>query len=268
MRTSMGRFRIAVQALIAFVLLVSGAHASAATPRKTLRVAAASDLKFAMPSLVELYEKRHPGEKVEAIFGSSGSFVQQILSGAPLDLFLSADESYAVKVKEAGKAQGEVFQYGTGRLVLWLPKALMLIRKEGESTAALLLKPEVKKFAMANPAVAPYGRAADEALKKSGLQEKLRSKMVMGENVAQTAQYAATGSVSCALIALALAESPEMQALGSYILFDVDEAPELKQTGVVLKTNLSKQAEAFKTTLLSDEGQRVLAAHGLAEVRK
>lgn len=248
------------------ILLVLASSLAEAAETETLRIAAASDLKFALPALVEIFEKSHSDVKVETIIGSSGSFTQQIQAGAPFDLFLSADESYPEKLKAAKKIDGEVFRYGTGTLVLWIPNSVKLTRRDGQSTVTLLLDPAVKKFAIANPAVAPYGRAADQALTQAKLKDKLKTKMVMGENVAQAAQYAVTGAVSAALIAQALADSPEMKASGSYFKFEANEAPQLKQSGaVVAASRLKKQALEFRDLLLAAEGQKILSNHGLAK---
>lgn len=252
-------------AVMVVEMLISAPVSAAET--KNLRIAAAADLKFAMPALVEIFEKSHPDVKVETIIGSSGSFTQQIQASAPFDLFLSADDSYPTKLKAAKKVEGDVFRYGTGHLVLWFPNAVKLVKQTGQSTMAVLESSLVKKFAIANPAVAPYGRAAEEALMKAKLKDKLKIKMVMGENVAQAAQYAMTGAVEASLIAQALAESPEMKASGSYLSLGADEAPLLKQSGAVLVTSkLKKEAGEFRELLLGSEGQAVLAAHGLADV--
>lgn len=257
-------FRFLLVAALSAIAHLSSAMAADAK----LRVAAAADLKFALPKLIAVFEAQHPSVKVESIFGSSGSLTQQIQAGAPFDLFLSADDSFPQRLKKDGKADGEVFRYGTGHLVLWAPKKfpLLALHKTSDQTLRVLQLSEISKFAIANPAVAPYGRVADEALSNAKLKESLKSKMVTGENVAQAAQFALTGAASAALIAQAIAESPDMKAAGTYLILKPTEASELKQSGVVVgKSTKKTEARQFRDLLLGPVGQKVLADHGLAE---
>lgn len=254
--------------LLVLVVLATATISSAQAAERKLRVAAAADLKFALPKLIAVFESHHPGLKVEAIFGSSGSLTQQIQAGAPFDVFLSADDSFPQRLKADGRADGDVFRYGTGHLVLWAPKKISVsaLHKTSDHTLRVLESDEISKFAFANPVVAPYGRVADEALTKANLKENLKSKMVTGENVAQAAQFALTGAVSAALIAQAIAESPEMKSKGTYLVLKPTEASELKQSGViVVRSTLKSEARQFRDLLLSAQGQKILAEHGLAE---
>lgn len=238
----------------------------AAWAESKLRVAAAADLKFALPTLAKRFETQNPTVKVEMIFGSSGSLTQQIQAGAPFDVFLSADDSFPEKLKKTDLVEGDTFRYGTGHLVIWArtPLKLESLMKAGEPTLAILKSDAVKRFAIANPAVAPYGRIAAQALEKAHLDKELASKQVMAENVAQAAQFAATGAVSASLIAQALAESPEMKNAGTMLPLKSDEAESLKQSGAILKSSkLKTEAQRFRDLLLSNEGQSVLSAHGL-----
>lgn len=172
-------------------------------------VAAAADLKFAMDSIVAVFSEKNPSIIVKPVYGSSGSFFGQINNGAPFDLFFSADIDYPKKLKESGKALSDVRMYATGHLVLW-SKTLDPNREQMNS----LLDPAVKKIAIANPAHAPYGKRAEESLHYYKLYDKIKDKLVIGENIAQTAQYAESGAADIGIIALSIAMSPTMKHAG------------------------------------------------------
>jgi len=174
-----------------------------------LTVAAASDLQNVMPAIAERYEKA-TGQKVSISFGSSGQFYSQIQNGAPFDLFLSADESYVKLLVDAGHAVGStVVPYASGRLAIWSRRDRGLNLSRGLPG---LVDPQVRRIAIANPDHAPYGRAAVDALRKSGVYDQVRSRLVLGENVAQAAQFAHTGNADAAVIALSLTRTPAMDA--------------------------------------------------------
>src|SRR5215469_6412568 len=150
-----------------------------------IKVVAASDLNYLMHEIAARFE-RETGNKVALITGSSGNFYAQILSGAPFDVFFSADIEYPQKLESAGLAEkGSLYEYATGKIVLWVPNASKLDLGKG---LAALLDPSVRRIAIANPAHAPYGRAAVAALRSEGLYDKLNTKLVFGENISQAAQ--------------------------------------------------------------------------------
>jgi len=166
-------------------------------------VAAAADLRYAMDSLVALYTKSHPEANVQVVYGSSGNFFEQIKNGAPFDLFFSADMAYVEHLREAGKLSGPVIRYATGHLVLWSLHA--------DVSKGMSVLTDVAKIAIANPEHAPYGQRAVESLKYFKIYDAVQSKLVMGENISQAAQFAATGSADVGMIALSLALSPPMR---------------------------------------------------------
>jgi molybdate transport system substrate-binding protein len=175
-------------------------------------VAAAADLRFAMDSLVAVFSAGHPSIHIKPVYGASGSFYEQINNGAPFDLFFSADVDYPQKLRSAGKTLSDVRIYATGHLVLW-SKTLDPAREKMNT----LLDNAVKKIAIANPAHAPYGKRAVESLYYYKLYDKIKDKLVIGENIAQTAQYAQSGAADVGIIALSLALSPSMrQSDGKY----------------------------------------------------
>jgi molybdate transport system substrate-binding protein len=236
---------------------------SSSTRAQTFRIAAAADLQYALPDLAAQYEKQ-TGAKVAITYGSSGNFFAQIQNGAPFDLFLSADVDYPQKLIEAGLAVPDSLQpYAVGHLVLWYPKDSPLNPHDGDLKT--LLDPRVQKIAIANPEHAPYGRVAVAALRAAGLYDQLKSKLVLGENVSQAAQFVQSGSAQAGLIALSFAFSPAMAGgkwvgvplpnLGSWLL----------QAAVVLKSSPNKRvATSFLAFLKTTEAQNILKHYGFA----
>src|SRR5260370_6558800 len=170
-----------------------------AAETRTLHVAAAADLKFALTDIVTAFERQNPDVKVEVTYGSSGNFYSQLSSRAPFDLFLSADLDYPRRLVEQGlAAPNSEFSYAVGRLVLWVRKASPIALEKLGIEA--LLDRSVRKIAIANPRHAPYGRAAEVAMKKLGVYENVKDKLVYGENIIQTAQCVQSGAADIRLI--------------------------------------------------------------------
>ncbi len=246
-----------------FFLAVLLGSASAALPQSPeIRVAAAADLKFAMDELAKQFEKQK-GAKVNVTYGSSGNFLAQIQNGAPFDLFFSADMDYPKKLEAAGLAEpGTLCEYAIGRIVIWTPvDANVDVTKE---KWAALLKPEVRKIAIANPDHAPYGRAAAAALKNARIYDRVKSKLVYGENISQAAQFVQSGNAQAGVIALSLAISPGM-ADGRRWEIPPDEYSLLEQGAVVLTSGKNKlQARQFLELVKSAEGRATLKKFGFA----
>lgn len=202
-----------------------------------LSVAAAADLQFAFQDVAARFEK-DTGHHVQLIFGSSGNFYTQIQNGAPFDLFFSADVDYPKKLEAAGLTEpGTLYEYATGKLVLWVPQQSPLDLTRG---LPVLLDPRVKKIAIANPQHAPYGRAAVAALQHEKLYDQLTDKLVLGENISQTASFVVSGSADIGMVALSLALAPSMKDKGRYVNVPVDDYPALVQGAVILRS--SKQS--------------------------
>lgn len=233
---------------------------SNAAPVK-VTVAAASDLKFAFDEIVAAFEKVHPEIDVEPTYGSSGNFFSQLSNKAPFDLFLSADISYPQKLAEAGLALKETeFEYAIGQLVLWTRKDSGLDVQKGFE---LLKDPAVRKIAIANPKHAPYGRAAEAALKHAGVYDQVQDRLVLGENVAQTAQFVETGAADVGIFAHSLALAPALADKGVSWPVPSDSHPPLVQGGILLQWVKDRPAaEALRSFLLSDEGRTILGRHG------
>jgi molybdate transport system substrate-binding protein len=245
--------------LVAFLLLVLFSSASA----QEITVAAAADLNYALKDLAARFEKK-TGDKVTLSFGSSGNLFSQIQSGAPFDLFFSADEQYPQKLAAAGLLDAASLRsYAVGHLVLWVPNGLGL--DPDAMKMDLLLQPSVQHIAVANPQHAPYGRAAMAALEHFGLKEKLANKLVFGENISQAAQFVQSGNAQAGLIALSLAMSPAMKRAGRYWQLPSDSYPALRQTAGIVSASKHKQAaQAFLDYVTSPEGVRVFEQYGFA----
>lgn len=176
-----------------------------------ITIAAAADLKFAMDEIVDLFGKSHPDDQVTCLYGSSGKFQTQIRQGAPYDLYFSADIAYPVALKNEGLASGDVRPYARGRIVLW-----SVSRKFNQLSD--LTDSAIHKIAIANPGHAPYGKRAEEALNAAGVWNKVESRLIFGENVAQTVQFVQTGNADVGIIAMSLARSAELSKSGHYAL--------------------------------------------------
>jgi molybdate transport system substrate-binding protein len=198
-------------------------------------IAGAADLKFALEEVAAAF-RRDTGGEVRLAFGSSGNFYRQIRQGAPFQMFLSADEQFALDLARKGFALDEGMLYAVGRIVVLVPHGSPL---KADSTLAdlraALADGRVEKFAIANPEHAPYGRRAEEALRHAGLWEQIEDKLVLGENVAQAAQFATSGATQGGIVAYSLALSPEISELGSYALIPQDWHEPLRQRMVLLR---------------------------------
>ena len=164
-------------------------------------IAAAANLNFALSDIAKAFERAH-GTRVELVFGASGTLTRQIHDGAPFELFLAADEEFPRQLAAAGLTRDAGAVYAIGRLALFAPRGSSLTVDERLDGLARLLKDgAVTRFAIANPDVAPYGKAAEAVLRKRGLWEALRPHLVFGDTVAQAAQFATTGNAIGGLIA-------------------------------------------------------------------
>jgi len=203
-----------------------------------LNVAAASDLQAVLPAIAERFQHQ-TGRIVKLAFGSSGNFYSQIQNGAPFDLFFSADIEYPNKLEAEGLAEpGTLYPYATGRIVLWVRKDSGIDVGRG---LALLGDTRVRRIAIANPAHAPYGRAAVAALEHDKLYEAVRDKLVMGENVSQAAQFVESGNADAGILALSLALAPQLKEKGRYYAIPDSYYPPIDQGVVILRMSQHKE---------------------------
>ena len=244
---------------LALSLILLAIFASA----QEITVAAAADMSAALPELVAAYTKK-TGQVVKLSFGASGNLTNQIRNGAPFDLFFSADEQYPQQLIAEGLASKDtLYRYAIGRLVLWVPNESPLdLSKLGMQA---LLDPSVKKISIANPATAPYGRAAAAALRHFGIYDQVSGRLVVGENISQAAQFVESGNAQAGLLALSHALAPAMKNTGRYWTVPLDAYPTLNQAAVVLSR--SKQQDAarrFLEFLRSPEATSLLTSYGFS----
>lgn len=234
-----------------------------APPVREVRIAAAADLKFALDAVFSATAASTGGIRPAVTYGSSGSFFAQIENGAPFDLFLSADADYPKRLAEKGLADGEPFLYAVGRIALWVPSSSTL--DLGALGLRALLDPSIRKVAIANPRHAPYGRAAEAAMRSLGVLDAVQGKLVLGENVAQAAQFVQSGAADAGVIALSLALAPPMSSAGRFIEVPPGSYPRMEQGGLVLKgAREPAAARALRDALLGPSGRQALKEHGFS----
>jgi molybdate transport system substrate-binding protein len=226
----------------------------------TVRIAAASDLKFALDEITAQVKREHPELEISTTYGSSGQFVQQLRNGAPFDVYLSADAAYVEDLVGAGLADTrDVFPYAVGRLVTWFPDGA----PTPDAGLDALADDAIRTVAIANPDHAPYGRAAMAALESAGVRAAVEDKLVLGENVAQAAEFARSGNADAGILALSLVLSDPLRGVGSWTEVPIDSYPRLDQAGVVLAgADDPAAADIVREALLSPEGRGILAEYG------
>lgn len=224
-------------------------------------VAAASDLKFALDAIALDY-KRETGRTVRLAYGSSGNFRRQIAAGAPFEIFLSADESYVFALAREGRLEDEGTLYAVGSLVLFAPAGSPVDPASGIAGLVQLARAGGKgKVAIANPAHAPYGRAAKEALEHAGAWQGLADRLVLGENVSQAAQFATSGNALAGLFAYSLTFSPEVSGRGRFALVPASAHAPLRQRMALVK-GAGEEARAFYRYLQGSAARGVFSRYG------
>lgn len=248
---------------ILFTLAVSLVFLASCAAGQEITVAAAADMNAVLPELAARYTKQ-TGQGVKLSFGSSGNLTSQIRNGAPFDIFFSADEEYPKQLVADGLAvRDSLYRYAVGRLVLWVPsESAVDLEKLGMTT---LLDPSIKKCSIANPQHAPYGRAAEAALKHFGIYDQVAAKLVLGENVAQAAQFVESGNAQAGLIALSHALAPAMKDHGRYWTVPLDSYPTLNQAAVVLsRSKRQDAAQDFLKFIRNSESVSLLKSYGFS----
>lgn len=239
-------------------LLAAAAHAQDAPP-----IAAAADLKFALAEIAQAFEKAS-GQKLKVSYGSSGNFTHQIEQGAPFELFLSADENYIFRLADTGIAADRGALYAVGRVVLFAPHGSTLkVDEQLADLKAALADGRLKRFAIANPDHAPYGRAARAALQHAGLWDSIQPKLVLGENASQATQFAAAGSSQGGIVPLSLSKAPEIAKLGSFALIPAEwHAAEPLRQRMALTRKAGETARAFYDYLQQPAARAVFVRYG------
>lgn len=243
---------------LAIVLAGCSPVSPASTPASAeLTVAAAADLQFAFTEIGELYEKE-TGNTIIFSFGSTGQLAQQIENGAPFDLFAAANVDFIDALAQKKLVVADTIAlYGRGRIVLAVNQA------SGVSATTLedLLSGTITHVAIANPAHAPYGVAAKEALVAAGVWEKIEAKIVYGENVRQTLQYVQTGDAQVGIVALSVANVPEI----TWTLIDDSLHSPLDQALAVVASSVhQEEAKAFAALVNGEKGRLIMQKYGFA----
>lgn len=230
---------------------------STSSSSQEITVAAASDLMQAFEEIGREFESAHK-TKVVFVFGSTGLLTKQIENGAPMDLFAAANVSYIDQLEQKGLIIPDTKAiYGRGRITLWT-NADSNLRLEG---IADLARPEVTRIAIANPDHAPYGLAARQALETVGIWERVKPKLVYGDNIRQTLQYAETGNVDVAIVALSLS----LQSRGRWTLIPEELHKPIDQALAVIKSTQNEAtARAFATFVKGQQGQAILQKYGFS----
>jgi molybdate transport system substrate-binding protein len=248
--------------LAAGVAGVASRSQSAQAACGTITVAAASDLSYAMNEIAAKFEKA-TGCKVRLSTGSSGNFLSQIENGAPFDVFFSADIEYPRKLEAEGLAvSGSTYLYAVGKIVLWVGNDSRLDTNKG---LAALRDPSVQKVAIANPQHAPYGRAAEEALRKAAIYDAVKNRLVLGENISQAAQFVESGNADAGILALSLALSPELKEKGHFWRVPENLYAPIEQGVVLVRSSPNPQgAHAFLDYIKSPATAALLERYGFA----
>ena len=231
--------------------------------RGRVRVAAAADLNVALGELIARFGASHDVD-VTVSYGSSGTFYAQLLNQAPFDLFLSADLRYPNDLVTRGLTLPQTeFTYAVGRLVLWAPASSPFeIERDGFQA---LTAASITHVAVANPEHAPYGRAAVAAMRSAGVYDRLRPKLVFGENVAQAMQFAQSGAADAAIVARSLTFAPNVTRTGRVFEIPTATYPRIDQGGVILRWAADPDAaRALRGFVLSADGRAILERSGFS----
>ena len=248
-------------AMLLLVAAILPTRAGHAVEPGSISVAVAANLKPAFEELAARFQAANPGVQVKATYGASGIFFAQIANGAPFDLFLSADAGLPARVVADGLADGKAFTYAIGRLVVWVAKDAR-VDLEGKGLQALA-DPSIRRIAIANPEMAPYGRAARTALERAGLLPALQARIVTGQSVAQAAQVAESGNAQAAFLPLSLTLAPPLSTAGRTWAVPSTSHEPIEQAGVVLRGGRQPaRARELAVFLVGDVARGVLARHG------
>jgi len=248
--------------LLAAMACADCVHPMMAAEQGVVRVAAAADLRFTMAEIVEAFRQERADVNVLVTYGSSGNFYAQLSNHAPFDIFFSADVDYPRRLIRQGLAVADSeFLYGVGRLVVWVARTSPIeVEKLGIQG---LLSPSVRRIAIANPRHAPYGRAAEAAMKSLGVYDQVKDRLVFGDSVMQTAQFIDSGGADIGIISGSLALAPPLRDKGRFWEVPVESYPRREQGGVILSWAQDRAAaEALRDFVLSKGGRAILRGHG------
>lgn len=226
-----------------------------------LKIAASSNMQFAVEDIILAFETKYD-INADLIIGSSGKLTAQIEAGAPFDIFLSADSFYPQDMLNKGLVSGPMKRYAYGHLVLWS------CQKDLNPSLSVLTHPSVKKIAIPNPDLAPYGRAAIQVLNHYKILDSVKSKLVFSESIAQCNQFITSGAADIGFTALSIVSAPKLDGIGQWFKIDPELHAPIDQVMLVLKNSKQKaNAKLFYDYIYSEEGQNILKAYGYLGVR-
>ncbi|WP_095226097.1 molybdate ABC transporter substrate-binding protein [Helicobacter sp. 12S02634-8] len=221
-----------------------------------INVAAAANLAYVMGDIQKEFLTTHPNDKINISYSSSGKAYAQITQGAPIDLFISADREFPHKLYTQGKAPQKERVYAQGVLVLWSANPKIKI-----TSLQTLTLPSITHIAIPNPALAPYGYAAKEALEKTGLGQKIHTKLINATSISQAHQFVATGSAEAGFGALSLIDKQDKKI--SYIIIDKSLYSPIEQALILTNHGKDKElAKEFEAFILSPKAKKIFEKYG------
>lgn len=252
---------VAAAATLLVGLGIPAAASGAPDGATVLDVAAAADLRYAFEEIGAAFE-RQTGVRARFSFGSSGLLAAQVEQGAPFDLLFSANEAFVDRLARRGHIVPHTVRlYAIGRIVLWVRHASPLALDRG---LRVLEDPRVRFVAIANPAHAPYGEAARQALVRAGLYDRVRTRLVYGDNVSMALQLVQTGNADVGIVALSLALAPPVAAQGrSWLISEALHDPIRQAAGVVARSRQPDRARAFLAFVNGAAGRPIMTRFGL-----
>lgn len=251
-------FYLKIFAYIAFLWVFNSCNSSSSRKEgfQPLTIATAANMQFAMETLTKAFTEE-TGILCELTISSSGKLTAQIKEGAPYDVFVSANMKYPNELYKQGMTVEKPKVYAHGKLVLWSMKEGLL------PTLELLDDSSISHIALANPKTAPYGMAAEEVLKGEGLYDRLESKLVFGESIAQTNQFIITQSAEVGFTSMSVVLSPQMKDKGKWIELAPSLYSPIEQGIVVLKKDTEiENAEIFYDFIFSPKAKKILEEFG------
>jgi molybdate transport system substrate-binding protein len=229
-------------------------------PAQKITVAVAANMRYTMEALKAEFNKTDKTQ-IAVVLGASGNLTQQIMQGAPFDIFISADTSFPKRLSDAGLAAAPAKVYAQGLLVLWSTKPNV----QPAADLKLLLNNDIRAIAIANPKTAPYGAAAEAILKKYDLYNKISSKLVTGESITQTSQFIATQAADIGFTAKSIVISDEIKGKGNWVELNEEDYPPIKQAAVLLKygyQNNAVESQKFYDFLFSAQAKAIYRKFG------
>lgn len=265
-----GKRMLALLSMLAIATVIHAADKNEATSL----IAVASNMQPAMQQIQAQFQRepdalqtgKPASAKLRIVYGASGNFVSQVLQGAPIALLLAADEQSIERLHAAGRSEDGGVVYASGRLALFVPQQSLAVWQPDAAMQGLrqaLQRQQIQRFAIANPELAPYGRAAREALQTVGLWQSIQSRLVLGENIAQAGQFASGGSTQGGILALSLALTPALQQRGRHVVLPASLHQPIHQR-MALMRGAGEPARALYRYLQQPAAQAILLAHGYA----